>query len=39
LSHRIILRPEAQARGATAEEVVEQALATTPTPKVPRIQG
>lgn len=37
LSHRIILRPEAQARGATAEDVVDQALATVPTPKVPRV--
>ncbi len=37
LAHRIVLRPEAAARGATAEEVISSALATVPTPHIPQV--
>ena len=37
LAHRLILRPEAAARGATAEQVIDHVLATVPTPKVPKV--
>ncbi len=37
LAHRIVLRPEAAARGATAEEVIATALATVPTPHIPQV--
>jgi len=33
LSHRLILTPEAELRGATAQKVVEQVLATEPVPR------
>ena len=32
LSHRLILTPDARARGTRAEEVVDDALATVPVP-------
>ncbi len=38
LAHRLILRPEATARGATADEIIDHVLATVPTPKVPKVQ-
>lgn len=37
LSHRIVLRPEAAARGATAEDVIRSCLATIPTPVIPQV--
>ena len=39
LAHRIILRPEAAARGAKPEEIIDAALATVPTPKVPKVKA
>jgi MoxR-like ATPase len=37
LAHRILIRPDAAARGLTADDVVEEALRTVATPKVPQI--
>lgn len=37
LDHRLLLRPEASARGATAAHVVSEALAKVATPKVPQV--
>ncbi len=37
LAHRIVLRPEAAARGTTAEEVIASALQTVPTPVIPQV--
>ncbi len=37
LSHRILLRPEASARGAKAETIVADGLERVPTPKVPQV--
>lgn len=37
LSHRILLRPEANARGVRAVDVVHEALQRIPTPKVPQV--
>jgi MoxR-like ATPase len=33
LAHRIILTPEAELRGQTASEVIEEALASVPVPQ------
>lgn len=37
LDHRLLMRPEANARGVTAEHVIEDALQQIPTPKVPQV--
>jgi MoxR-like ATPase len=37
LTHRILMRPEANARGQTAEDVVQEALQRLATPKVPQV--
>jgi MoxR-like ATPase len=37
LTHRILMRPEANARGQTADDVVQEALQRLPTPKVPQV--
>lgn len=37
LDHRILLRPEASARGASAYEVIQEALNQVPTPRVPQV--
>ncbi len=39
LAHRLILKPEAAARGTTAEQVIDTCLDLVPTPKVPRIRA
>lgn len=39
LSHRIILKPEAAARGTTPEQVIETCLDIIPTPKVPTVRA
>jgi MoxR-like ATPase len=37
LAHRLILRPEARARGASAESVIEDLLASVPVPATERV--
>ena len=37
LSHRILMRPEANARGQSADDVVQDALNQLPVPKVPMV--
>jgi MoxR-like ATPase len=37
LTHRILMRPEAAARGMDASMVVQDALRSTPTPRIPQV--
>ncbi len=39
LAHRLILKPEAAARGTTAEQIIETCLEVVPTPQVPMVRA